>query len=744
MQQRKKPSRRRFLFRVALLVAGIAGIAAGVMAFRNQRNARLVLRAREAAEPSESRKRIEDLFAARRDALSEGVIDLSADDGTSAGSLRILNRLLADDELLESETHLRPRSAGGGRAVMSAHVWLASPEAAPLRDRLFHLAGHPKETIRIPAIACLGAMAVKVPEVLAEEPLFPYRREHVRAFLRLAAGDPLDPLAPARPFLREVLAAPGALRAWEKGSLADRKVVIDLALRGLLATGEPIDGDLADGVIDATRNASDFPAPTQVLIARILALTDHPEAWRRLVVLARADHPLDVRLEAIASLKIAGPAESIEGLQEAAGSDRETSAQAQEAIEHIAGEPPSSRQGWRPDPDRLAALRRRVRTGTDAARAVSALLHHRFHPGPSRKDGEIERLVVAAFGSQFIEVRIEAARTAGRTGAVSALGGAGRPQPGAPPALIDLLADPDFRVASAAAEALFELTAAWPAEDGHGTDAPGSLPPELAADPARLSRWKAEWAAWKDRKIGAQRSAWLVEGLESRDPSRAIRAARSLSGLASRGGLDGAAYAALRDRLLAAFPAVPAAAKVDLLAVLGGREGAELLGDLLGKTGGDAIDAWEIFRAIHAGAPRGSPAPAPAAIVDVLLGILGIPQGGPMGATLVRYLDARFPPDLVDERLLAAIRAREGPRDRARAEGAARWFPRSPDRQKALILVDLLSDPLGQVRFWSGRHLAELAGTDGGYDPEAPEPRRSEAIARWRTWAEGWGGAKKN
>jgi hypothetical protein len=152
-------------------------------------------------------------------------------------------------------------------------------------------------------------------------------------------------------------------------------------------------------------------------------------------------------------------------------------------------------------------------------------------------------------------------------------------------------------------------------------------------------------------------------------------------------------------------------------------------------------------RAAHRLLERAAPVRGAEFPVDWLLRKLSGLEGGSAGI-VARYLDSRFPPALLDERLLVAIRALA--RRTAGSGGAAgepvddlraalvRWFPRAPTPELARVLVELLSDPALKVRFWAAAHLKELAGNGLGYDPAAPLPDREPALARWRSWSLSW------
>ena len=58
------------------------------------------------------------------------------------------------------------------------------------------------------------------------------------------------------------------------------------------------------------------------------------------------------------------------------------------------------------------------------------------------------------------------------------------------------------------------------------------------------------------------------------------------------------------------------------------------------------------------------------------------------------------------------------------------------DQQAVPLLVDLLDDDDGAVRFFAVLALEKITGTRRGYDYAAPAWRRAVAVRRWRDWLE--------
>ena len=56
------------------------------------------------------------------------------------------------------------------------------------------------------------------------------------------------------------------------------------------------------------------------------------------------------------------------------------------------------------------------------------------------------------------------------------------------------------------------------------------------------------------------------------------------------------------------------------------------------------------------------------------------------------------------------------------------------DREAVPLLVDLLEDDDGAVRFFAVLSLEKITGTRRGYDYAAPAWRRAVAVRRWRDW----------
>ena len=59
-----------------------------------------------------------------------------------------------------------------------------------------------------------------------------------------------------------------------------------------------------------------------------------------------------------------------------------------------------------------------------------------------------------------------------------------------------------------------------------------------------------------------------------------------------------------------------------------------------------------------------------------------------------------------------------------------------PDRATLQQLVTMLGSADPAARFVASNTLKRVSGVDLGYQPSAPLPERSLAVARWRAWVE--------
>jgi HEAT repeat protein len=721
----------------AVLLLALTALSYSVVALAR---ARQLARCREPAEGREASRRLTAFFAAHRDALSEGVLDPSGSDPAAIeGSLRMLLHILEDDTLLEAEVHRRP-SAGRGLSVHSAHAWIVEASGAPSRARLARLLSHSAPSIRDQAARALSLLAWKVPEALAGEPLPYFRREHLRALLLVQGGEPPPAEVALLPFIREGLLAPGAFRLWALGAQPGAAAASGLFLRALLAEEAPLRGELAEALLAAP----DLAGPDRLLQIRTLGRLVHPQAWRKLIRIAGGSEPLPARAEALQALRAAGPVEAIPELRELAS--RPTGAplvaQVREALEHIAGARITEWPVSLPEPGRLEALRAACGPDVSAAgtleRGLSALRFHALHPQLSASDDQAAQALLLPLSSPSPEVRLGGARALGQVAV-----------PEAPGRLIDLLADPDVRVAAAAAASLFDLTAFWPATEARVAERPGALPLEVAADPARLEAFAQGWKAWRAGAGGWNQR--LAAALESGEPFRVAPAARRLQALASAGPGAGAGPPVPAERLLGSFGRASAPARAAILEALAERGDTEAIAPLRKlfepAFRADPADAWEIVHAIHRLLVRKTAAADSAAVVDGLLDDLAARPGASAGV-IARYIDSRFTASLVDERmalLLKRLAPPEGSLSQGGGAGAlraglTRWYPRAPGRDRARTLVALLSDPEPLVRFWALEHLVELSGSSFGFDPAAPPAARAEALGPWRDWLERWRG----
>lgn len=65
---------------------------------------------------------------------------------------------------------------------------------------------------------------------------------------------------------------------------------------------------------------------------------------------------------------------------------------------------------------------------------------------------------------------------------------------------------------------------------------------------------------------------------------------------------------------------------------------------------------------------------------------------------------------------------------------AARAAAQRKDRQAVGLLIDRLSDPEDDVRFFSHIALRKITGQDFGWQPWQPQTVRREAVRQWRAW----------
>jgi hypothetical protein len=65
---------------------------------------------------------------------------------------------------------------------------------------------------------------------------------------------------------------------------------------------------------------------------------------------------------------------------------------------------------------------------------------------------------------------------------------------------------------------------------------------------------------------------------------------------------------------------------------------------------------------------------------------------------------------------------------------AAREAAQRKDRRAVGLLIDRLSDPEDDVRFFSHIALQKITDQDFGWQPWQPEAERSKAVQQWRAW----------
>jgi hypothetical protein len=89
-----------------------------------------------------------------------------------------------------------------------------------------------------------------------------------------------------------------------------------------------------------------------------------------------------------------------------------------------------------------------------------------------------------------------------------------------------------------------------------------------------------------------------------------------------------------------------------------------------------------------------------------------------------------------DRRVLPYIEPLANDPDQSVRYEAARGMARLGDLSHVEILVAGLEDDSRYVRALCARFLKEQTRDDFGYEPDAPPPERSVAVARWRDWAQ--------
>ncbi len=762
--------------RTWLILLSAVGLAAamGVPSGRAYLDRHAVESVRKAADSPGAGRTVGLFFAAHRQSLAEGLIDLGTQSRALLESnLRLLRRILVDDRLLEMSVH-RSRSPDTGlRGHYSAHDWLASEQSLPTRRALLKLASKGAGGPRGEAIDALAAIAVKVPEAFAPEPLEGVRREDIRALVALGGGIRLGGaialqsapqtgptgFAP-RLILREVLGAGGRLRLWSQGKAALPEETLGIALRALDRLDDTvIDGDLAAALL----STPDAQGADRVLQVRALGRARHPDAWKRLLECAAGSEgeSSDDDAASAAALEALGdsaPLAAVPGLREAIenSQDEEISEAARAALRRVVGEAVKDWRQWKPVEGRLPALAGAAGTqsGEETERGlVAALRFHAVHPSSALRDSSTRRSIQRALGHAAAQVRREAARAIGEAGITEAIGpGEFRPSEIRPvgaskpaAALIEAIQDADAGVAAAAAAALWKLTAHWPAEDApcarSFTAAAGSLSIETEASAPRRAAWIKAWEPWWQSHRRQGQADWYLEAIESGDGARVDQGARGLAVLVRLGAVPAGWFSEKEKRLDAALLRAPTEARADIIAILGERARPECLWGIVDGAGrGGFLIAREALGTIHRLLDRSiarTPVNGDVAIDGFLAALAS--RKGPPAAHIVRYLDGTFDARRIDGRLRAQI---ERPGSLQAATDAEKrraallpWFPRRANSSHVQFLVKLLEDPDDTVGGAAYARLKTLAGKDLGI-PAGPE--RDEAIRRWKRWAEGW------
>jgi len=740
--------------RAWLIVLSLLGLAAamGLPSGRAFLERHAAERVRKAADSPDAGEEVSRFFAAHRQSLADGLIDLGTPSRALLESnLRLLRRILVDDRLLEMPIHrLRP-SEGAPRGPTSAHEWLASERGLPTCRALLKVAAKGPEGPRLEAIGALAEIAVKVPEAFAQEPLDGVRGEEIRALVALGGGVPPPANKALQLLLRSVLRAGDRLRLWSHGREASSEETLGIALRALDRLGDAvIDGDLAAALVDAP------PAKgaDRLLQVGALARTRHPDAWKRLLRFAlgtegeRSDDP-ELRVAALEALGDSAPLAAVPDLREGVetAEDERISEAARAALRHAAGGAVRDWRRWKPVEGRLPLFEGAAGSpDEDAERGLMAALRfHAVHPSASLRDSSIRRSIQRALGHEAPRVRRAAARTIGEAGIIEAIGPSEiRQSEGAGPvrALIEILEDPDGGVAAAAAAALWTLTAHWPAENAPGAGIFGSwaghLSIETEASPLRRAAWVEAWGAWWRAHRRQGQADWQLEAIESGDGARANQGASRLAALVRLGAVPAAWLSEKEKRLNAALLRAPTEGRPDIIAILGDRARPEILWEIVDGAGrGGFLIAREALGTIQRLLDRSngrSPQSGDVAL-DGLLAALASRQGPP-AAHINRYLDGEYEARRIDSRLRAQVERPVSPQAAADAEkrraALLSWFPRRRDPEQLQFLVTLLEDPSDAVRDSAHSRLRTLAGRDLG----SPQGPGSEvAIARWKAWA---------